>query len=511
MTIKYIIGVCLVLVVAGLTPPVLGETEYFALFMEGKKIGNAIQSRVIAGGKVTTTEKVSMQVSRADVPVSMNTTETSIETTEGKPVGFEVVQDFGMMTMNVSGTVDEQGMVNMTVASMGGEQKSTFEWPSGAVMAEGLRLLGLKKGLKEGLEYSAKLFSPGSIQAIEAEIHIGSKQNVDLLGRVVALTEVTTTYSMPGAGEIVSTSYVDDNLRVQKSITPMIGMQIEMIAYAKEFALSENEVFELIDKVFLASPQPLENVSSAKSITYYLSPTVEMDNLTIPSNDNQKVRQLENGKVIVIVRPVAAPAGARFPYKGKDSNILEAMKPNRFLQSDHKQIIELAHRAMGETKDAAEAVKRIESFVAEYIKKGSLSVGYASAVEVAASRQGDCSEFAVLTAAMCRAVGIPAQMAVGVVYVEEWEGLHNCFGPHAWVQAYVSGPPQVDASGETGKWIGLDAAFKSVGLDGYGAGHITLDVGNGEPADFFDLVTTLGQFKIDKVIIDSERTQEPKF
>jgi hypothetical protein len=37
MTIKYIIGVCLVLVVAGLTPPVLGETEYFALFMEGKK------------------------------------------------------------------------------------------------------------------------------------------------------------------------------------------------------------------------------------------------------------------------------------------------------------------------------------------------------------------------------------------------------------------------------------------------------------------------------------------
>ena len=95
-----------------------------------------------ADGKVTTTEKVSMQVSRANAPVSMNTTETNIETTDGKPLGFEVVQDLGTMGMNVSGTINEQGTVNMTVTSMGGEQKTTFEWPSGAVMAEGLAFAG---------------------------------------------------------------------------------------------------------------------------------------------------------------------------------------------------------------------------------------------------------------------------------------------------------------------------------------------------------------------------------
>jgi hypothetical protein len=437
---------------------------------------------------VITTEKVSMQVSRADVPVSMNTTETSIETTEGKPVGFEVVQDFGMMTMNVSGTVDEQGMVNMTVASMGGEQKSTFEWPSGAVMAEGLRLLGLKKGLKGGLEYSAKLFSPGSIQAIEAEIHIGSKQNVDLLGRVVALTEVTTTYSMPGAGEIVSTSYVDDNLRVQKSITPMIGMQIEMIACAKEFALGENDVLELVDKMFLVGPELLDNIESAKSVIYRLRPTSQTATLTIPSSDNQSVQQLREGGVIVTVRPVAAPAGARFPYKGKDSNILEAMKPNRFLQSDSDEIIELAKRAVGGTEDAAEAVKRIESFVSEYVENRNLSVGYASAAEVAASRQGDCSEFAVLTASMCRAVGIPARIVSGLVYVEDFAGRKNVFGGHAWVEAYVGD-----------RWIGLDATKAPKGFD---AGHIALAIGNGEPVDFFGMVSTLGHFNIEKVIIE---------
>lgn len=189
------------------------------------------------------------------------------------------------------------------------------------------------------------------------------------------------------------------------------------------------------------------------------------------------------------VEPVAAPAGARFAYKGKDKAILEAAKPTRFLQSDDKRIIKLARRAIGRTKDAAEAAKRIEAFVAKYIDNKNLSVGYASAVEVAASRQGDCTEHAVLTAAMCRAIGIPAQVVTGVAYVDDFAGLRG-FGGHAWAQAYVGG-----------KWVGLDAAFKGTERGGYDAGHIALAVGNGNPEDFFVLAKILGQFKIDKVMV----------
>jgi transglutaminase-like putative cysteine protease len=127
--------------------------------------------------------------------------------------------------------------------------------------------------------------------------------------------------------------------------------------------------------------------------------------------------------------------------------------------------------------------------VAEYIENKNLSVGYASAAEVAASRQGDCSEFAVLAAAMCRAVGIPAKVVVGIAYVDDFAGIQG-FGGHAWTLAYVGS-----------KWVGLDAAFKSAGRGGYDAGHIALAAGNGEPADFFTLAATLGQFKIEKVLV----------
>jgi hypothetical protein len=498
MKIKYALSVCSVFaVIACLISTRLAsskaesdDTEYFAVFMEEKKVGHAIQSRVVSDEKVTTSEQVSLTISRGGISMTVEITETGIETTSGEPLGFEVTQKLGAMAMKVTGRIDKQGMVTLTTTSMGAEQKSTLQWPQGAVMAEGLRLLTLKKGMKEGTQYSVKIFSPGIMQAVDTKISIGPEQNVDLLGRVVPLREVATTLIMPGAGEIVSTGYVDRDLKMQKSIMPIAGMQVEMVACAREFALGQNDVLELIDKMFLKSPEPLRNLASTKSVTYDLSPVKEDSDFTIPSNDNQKAQRLNSGKVILKVEPVAAPAGVKFPYKGSDAAILEAMGPTRFLQSDNEQVIALARRAVGGTKDAAEAAKKIEAFVADYIENRSLSVGYASAAEVAASRQGDCSEFAVLTAAMCRAVGIPAQVVAGVAYVDDFLG-NRGFGGHAWTQAYIGG-----------KWIGLDASFKGAGRGGYDAGHIALAAGNGEPADLFNLAPTLGQFKIDKITVE---------
>jgi len=471
--------------------PAATEVEYFAVFMEGKKVGHTVQSRVVADGKVTSSEKANLTISRMGIPLNVETTETTIETIDGKPLGFEIEQVLGAMTMmKTAGKVDEEGKLHVTRSSMGTEQTEILPWPDGALMAEGVRLLTTEKGLREGLEYTVKAFSPDVMQALDADIHIGARKNVDLLGRVVPLTEIKTSLNMPMAGQIVMTEYVDDDLDMQKSITTVMGMQIEIVACAKEFALGDNDVLDVVDKMFITSPVSLDDVGSIASISYHISATGDTK-LTIPSTDNQRVRQLGDGKTIITVEPVAVPAGATFPYKGNDEAALKALKPTQFVQSDNEKIIALAHRAVGDTKDAAEAARRIEAFVAGYVENRSLSVGYASAAEVAESRQGDCSEFSVLTAAMCRAVGIPAQVVVGIAYVAEYGGLKDQFGGHAWVQAYVGG-----------KWIGLDASFRGAGRGGYDAGHIALSVGNGNPEDFFSMATTMGQFKIEKVVVN---------
>jgi transglutaminase-like putative cysteine protease len=85
-------------------------------------------------------------------------------------------------------------------------------------------------------------------------------------------------------------------------------------------------------------------------------------------------------------------------------------------------------------------------------------------------------------------------MVVGVAYVNDYAGLESGFGGHAWVQAYVGD-----------RWVGLDATFKSSGRRGYGPGHIALAAGNGNPEDFLNLIGTIGQFTIEKVIVNEGR------
>ncbi len=470
------------------------ETEYLAVFMDGKKVGHAVHTRAVEGGQVTTNDDVTITISRLGMAVTIRMTETSMETTAGKPVGFESVQDLGAMSMKVVGKVNPNGTVDVVNSGMGTEQKSTIPWPAGAVMAEGLRLLTLKQGLKPGTEYTVNLFSPGIMQALSTKVIIGEKKDVDLLSRVVKLTEMSSTLDMPGTGPITSVSYVDDNLETLKSVVPIAGMQVVMVSCPKEFALSKNDVVDMIDKMFVKCPTPVGDITSAPGVAYMLRPA-QGASLVIPTTDNQRAQRLPDGRIALAIKPVEAPQGGTFPYKGSDAAVLEATKPTRFLQSDDKRIVALARKAVGNTKDAAEAARRIESFVAGYISNKSLSVGYASAVEVVESRQGDCSEFAVLTAALCRAVGIPAQVAVGVAYVKDFGGIEG-FGGHAWTQAYLT-----DAQGQNGKWVGLDAAFKGSGRGGYDAGHIALAVGNGEPGDFFNMASALGQFQIEKLEI----------
>jgi len=465
------------------------QIEYFAVFMEGKKVGHAVHTRSVSEDKVKTSEAVSLTIKRMGVSLTINMSESGIETTEGKPLSFEVEQELSAMVSTIKGVVDPNGTIFVTTKSMGTEQKSSMPWPEGAVMAEGLRLLTESKGAAEGLEYEVKVFNAASAGALDVKISFGPKKDIDLLGRIVSLREVTKTYEMPGAGQIRSTSYMDDELRVLKDSIPLAGMSIEILACTKEFALGENDVLELINKMFVTSPTEITNLGSVESIRYHLKQkgpdAITAENF--PSGDNQTAEGTAAGDIFLTVNPAEPPSGVSFPYSGSDESLLEALKPTSFLQCEDPTVVRLAKQAVGDTKDAAEAAAKIEAFVADYMTAADLSVGYASAAEVASSKQGDCSEFAVLAAAMCRAVGIPSQVVVGVAYVEDFQGIQG-FGGHAWIQANIGG-----------KWIGFDAAFKSSGRGGYDAGHIALAAGNGEPADFFNLATTLGRFDVTKV------------
>ena len=100
-------------------------------------------------------------------------------------------------------------------------------------------------------------------------------------------------------------------------------------------------------------------------------------------------------------------------------------------------------------------------------------------------REGDCTEHAVFLAALARARGIPARVAIGLVYV----GRLQAFGYHMWTEVYVDK-----------RWIPVDATLNAGGI---GAGHLKIAQSNLQGASafiaFLPVVQLIGRVKIEIV------------
>ncbi len=452
------------------------EKQYFAVFMDGKKIGHAINSRTVTPTQVTTSVSLSLSITRAGMAINVGQSEITYETPKGKPIGFKTIVEMSGMKQSVAGKILGD-KIQVTADVAGTSQTQSLDWPQGALMSEGLRLLQLEKTLAPGTKYSAKVFSPSAMSAIEAEMKIVGPESVDLLGRVVKLTKTETTLILP-TGQMTQIAYVDSSLTPLKTIMPVMGFTLEMVACDKSFALSKNDVVDFIDKSLVSSPVSLKDAVSAKSIEYIISPKPGAQ-ISFPTTSAQIVQTGSPLKITAI--PQTAPRGVAMPYKGNDPQALEALKPSRYIQSDSDEIKTLAKQARASATDAATAAANIEKFVRGYINEKDYSVGYASAVEVAQSRQGDCTEHAVLMASLCQASGIPARVAVGLLYTDEFANRSDVFVGHAWTQCLI---------GE--KWIDYDATRHAVGPT-----RIILATGNGDPEQFFSMVATFGNFTID--------------
>ncbi len=121
------------------------------------------------------------------------------------------------------------------------------------------------------------------------------------------------------------------------------------------------------------------------------------------------------------------------------------LEPTVLMQCADATVKAVAAEVVGEEKSAREAARRLSRWVFENLQKASPEVGQASALEILDSRQGDCSEHALLFVALCRAAGIPARRCSGYVNVG------SVWGAHAWAEVWV------------GKWIGADPTTGEIG------------------------------------------------
>jgi len=255
-----------------------------------------------------------------------------------------------------------------------------------------------------------------------------------------------------------------------------------MLACSQACAQAPNQTSDILTHALVRAPVALSAADLQHGVILKLSATKPGAPLQFADTDEQSAHATAQGVDLHIVPLGKTPQGAETAaHEGKPA--AADSQANDWLQSDAPEIRKLAREGAGDAQLPGEQMQRLEQFVRRYIRTKDLSVGYASALEVAKKPEGDCTEHAVLLAALGRALGIPTRVVDGLAYTDRYAGVEHVFVPHAWAQAFIDG-----------HWRSYDAA-----LHGFDAGHIALSVGDGDPWRFFAGFDTLGRLRVDAV------------
>lgn len=148
-----------------------------------------------------------------------------------------------------------------------------------------------------------------------------------------------------------------------------------------------------------------------------------------------------------------------FPVPSGPDSLAPYVKAEGFIQSEDSVLVREAHTITAGSKDAWEAACRLSRWVSENIDDA--IPGGTTARRTYDTRTGECGSHSVLLAAFCRAVGIPARVVWGCMYIPSYGG---AFGQHAWNEIHM---------GDAG-WIPVDATAHEI--DYIDAGHIRVGV-----------------------------------
>lgn len=327
-----------------------------------------------------------------------------------------------------------------------------------------------------------------------------SSFSLQTLDPLVGLTPYTSTYErapdrdttmkLKGAGRVDASAW-----RVRFSVLPgfvmhewadanqrVVGLSFKLSGLDQVSRLADRSVVntafaspEMSGRSIVTPDKPLRGVGRLTKVVYELrSDAMGREHLPMQSA-HQRVELIEPGRVRVTVdlkaERAATPEGDRPTPAHLDASV----------RVDHEApaVRRLAAQAVEGLDPAAsaEAIARAcRRAVSGHLTQSSLAIGDGTASEAARTGRGDCTEAAVLLAALLRANNIPSRCVTGLIYsAEPFAGQRDVFVYHMWTQAWVE-----DEEG-AGRWLDLDAA-----MGRYAAGHIALGssaMGVDAPAD----------------------------
>lgn len=461
--------------------------------------------------EIRTHMKTKIAIRRGDVSIEILQDQTYCETPDGKPLSFQFVSSMGKDPETLSGEVKD-GRVNLVAEQYGQvKERRTYDFDPDIRFPWGQGLLQKAKGVEPGTSYVIKSYEPAYRKdgPLEVQCKVVGRSRQDVLGKERELTQITSVMNLGGlavagapAGAVPANMAVESDTWIDDDFTPVLMtmnvgfMKMKMHETTREDAMKRGAPPEMFFETFVPTQREVGIGAKKVNLKFRLKDGAPGPLPEPPSTSMQSCKRINDREVEITIRRNDWDAARKVAkLESVDESLRAFLAASHICDSADSRIRRLAKRATRGATTPAQIAAALREKVTEYITNKNMDVGFATASDVARNRSGDCTEHAVLLAAMCRAVGLPARGVSGIIevpsgYIHEKKG--SAFGYHMWTQVYIGG-----------EWIDIDAAMRQTDCEPNRVALTIIPLGDEGLANAVaSLMPVLGRLEIEIVSVE---------
>ncbi len=434
--------------------------EWFAVYAKDQRIGRGFQltTAVNQDGKefLERTSEERLAIRRGEDTVEINVKLRSRLDARGQLVEVEYELPFGAAVRHV--IARPQGKTLVLREWSTGQVLKQLPWSpeTGGPFADAVSVL--ERPLRPGERRSLRLFVPALEDLADVELVATKWEPTQLLQGTFRLLRIESRMRFSGGAEIRATWWTDRQGRLHK-LEQAAGVVVT--SYRTKRAIAESAFDPARLDLFAASliplDRPLSSPHTAREIEFAVELPAGKSIRGLFVNDARQTFTCEaQNRAHLITRPSPSNDEPLASATAEDRPAAADSAPSSFVEADAPEVLAAARKVTVSDDDPRTLAVALERFVHETVREKSYGKVFSSALEVLRSREGDCTEHAVLLAALCRARGLPARGAVGLVYSPQHAGLAY----HMWTEVWI---------GEG--WIPLDA---TLGRGRVGPSHLKI-------------------------------------
>jgi transglutaminase-like putative cysteine protease len=471
--------------------------RWYTLDFAGQRAGWMHSAQTTSADHISSLSDMKMEFKRGPIRVGIEVKTEFIETAAGKPVSMLYSQNMAGLPSVSTYTFSDAG-ITQEIKQGDQVQKATLPLPEGTWLPPAAASVYVQQRLAANAKkITLRTVDPsGGCKAITMTYDNIEHTTVSAMGKTIPAFKCNAISS--DSPTIQSVTILDAaGIPVQQD-TSFGAFAITMTVSDKPAAVAEVAAPEMMVSTFVKPDRAIQHPRAVRHAVYILS-NDEGAIPALPATGSQKVEPVDEHHVRVTIDAdpaAAAPESERADpaYRGT-SAMVNTEDP------EVRALVEKALKSVGDSATARQKADALRKFVYRFIDNKNLNTGFATASETARSHEGDCTEHATLLCALLRVAGIPARVASGLIYADEFAGESRIFGYHMWTQALL--PTEKDGATED-RWVDEDATLDQRRFD---ATHIALGVTSLNDGDMQSALVSLAQL-MGRVKIHVQTTED---